>query len=69
MIPDVQGFLLEWLGKVLILGMVAASYVAVYFIGRGRGRQAQRRDNVLSAMQDASAVTVAIPMPRRDVDQ
>lgn len=55
---------LEWLGKMLILGAVISAFVAVYFIGRAHGRQAQRRANVLSAIEDASAVTVAIPMQR-----
>jgi preprotein translocase subunit YajC len=64
--PDLM---LEWSAWMLILGVVIASYMAVYFIGRERGRQAQRRANVLSAVEDASAVTVAIPMQRRDVDR
>jgi preprotein translocase subunit YajC len=59
-----RDLMLEWSAWMLILGVVIASYMAVYFIGRERGRQAQRRANVLSAIEDASAVTVAIPMQR-----
>jgi hypothetical protein len=59
-----RDLVLEWLGKMLMLGAVVSAFVAVYFIGRAHGRQAQRRANVLSAVEDASAVTVAIPMQR-----
>lgn len=65
--PFVQHFLWEWLGKLLILCAVVAAFVAMYFIGRERGRQAQRKANVLSAWQDAAAETVVIPQQRQDV--
>jgi hypothetical protein len=67
--PVARDFLLEWLGKLLILGAVVCAFVAVYFIGKERGRQAQRRLNVLSAIEEASAVTVAIPMQRSETDR
>jgi hypothetical protein len=63
-----EELLWEWFAKLLMLGVVIVSYVAVYFIGRERGRQAQRRANVLSVIENAAAVTVAIPVQRRDVE-
>ncbi|WP_433731139.1 hypothetical protein ACQP2Y_21920 [Actinoplanes sp. CA-051413] len=64
----VQKLLWEWLGWLFACGIVLASYAAVYLMGRGHGRQAQRRANVLSAVEEAAAVTVAIPLQRQDVE-
>lgn len=65
MSPAVADLLWDWSARMVILCMVIASYVALYFIGRARGRQAQRRATVQTAFDDAIAETVAIAIPQQ----
>lgn len=64
----VQSLLLEWLAWLFALGVVLASYAAVYVIGRAHGRQAQRKATVRTVVEDLIAETIVIPRPRQDVE-
>lgn len=53
----------DWAWRMLLMGVVVAAFVAVYFIGRLHGRQAQARQAVWSAIELASSETVPIRVP------